>query len=49
LSDIEKLADELESVKTREEIKLASYNFWNEFRELSPDADIAEIYYNLLN
>ncbi len=49
LSDIEKLADELESVKTIDEIKLASYNFWIEFRGLSPDADIAEIYYNLLN
>jgi len=45
LSKIENLADELESATTIDEIKSTSNNFWNKFKELSPDADIAEAYY----
>lgn len=48
LSDIENLADRFENATTTDEIKSASRNFWDEFRQHSPDADIAEIYYNLL-
>jgi len=45
LSKIENLEDKLESATTIDEIKSASHNFWNKFKEFSPDADIGENYY----